>query len=403
MDYVCKVGTASGEIVEQTFNAPDETALRSDLEQKGYYLFAIKKGLRLQELRLRRKRVATSLLLIFGQELAALLKAGLPLLQSLDVMLERQKDPVFRASLAAIRERVKSGIALSEAFKSEGELYPPILSASLVAGERSGSLETVLRRFVQYLRLTQALKKKAISVSVYPIVLFTVMITLIIVLLVYVIPQFQDFYEGLNAQLPAATRLLMATSAAIKENLGWIVLVLAVAVAAAVAWLRQPGSAVKVDRALLRLPFLGRLMRMYATSQLARTLSTLLAGGLPLLNALEVAANSIGNRAMAAAVAVATPQIREGKSLTTALESTGMLENLTLEMVKVGEQTGALGDMLNSVAEFYDEEVDTRLATVLALVEPLMLVMMAFLVAGMLLAFYLPLFQAISAIQAGPR
>ena len=403
MDYVCKVGTASGEIVEQTFNAPDETALRSDLEQKGYYLFAIKKGLRLQELRLRRKRVATSLLLIFGQELAALLKAGLPLLQSLDVMLERQKDPVFRASLAAIRERVKSGIALSEAFKSEGELYPPILSASLVAGERSGSLQTVLRRFVQYLRLTQALKKKAISVSVYPIVLFTVMITLIIVLLVYVIPQFQDFYEGLNAQLPAATRLLMATSAAIKENLGWIVLVLAVAVAAAVAWLRQPGSAVKVDRALLRLPFLGRLMRMYATSQLARTLSTLLAGGLPLLNALEVAANSIGNRAMAAAVAVATPQIREGKSLTTALESTGMLENLTLEMVKVGEQTGALGDMLNSVAEFYDEEVDTRLATVLALVEPLMLVMMAFLVAGMLLAFYLPLFQAISAIQAGPR
>src|SRR5438552_2721590 len=381
MDYVCKVGTASGEIVEQTFNAPDETALRSDLEQKGYYLFAIKKGLRLQELRLRRKRVATSLLLIFGQELAALLKAGLPLLQSLDVMLERQKDPVFRASLAAIRERVKSGIALSEAFKSEGELYPPILSASLVAGERSGSLETVLRRFVQYLRLTQALKKKAISVSVYPIVLFTVMITLIIVLLVYVIPQFQDFYEGLNAQLPAATRLLMATSAAIKENLGWIVLVLAVAVAAAVAWLRQPGSAVKVDRALLRLPFLGRLMRMYATSQLARTLSTLLARGLPLLNALEVAANSIGNRAMAAAVAVATPQIREGKSLTTALESTGMLENLALEMVKVGEQTGALGDMLNSVAEFYDEAVDTRLATVLALVVPLLLVMMVFLLA----------------------
>jgi type IV pilus assembly protein PilC len=403
MEYVCKVGTASGEVVEQTFTAPDEAALRSELEQKGYYLFAIKRGLRIQELRLRRKKVGTALLLIFGQELAALLKAGLPLLQSLDVMLERQKDPVFRTSLSTIRERVKSGIALSEAFKSEGALYPPILSASLVAGERSGSLETVLRRFVQYLRLTQALKKKAIAVSVYPIVLFTVMITLIIVLLVYVIPQFQDFYEGLNAQLPAATRALMATSAAIKENLLWIVLVLGISIAAAVVWLRQPGSGVKVDRTLLRIPFIGGLMRMYATSQLARTLSTLLAGGLPLLNALDVAANSVGNRAMAAAVATATPQIREGKSLTTALESTGMLEDLALEMVKVGEQTGALGDMLNSVAEFYDEEVDTRLATVLALVEPLMLVMMAFLVAGMLLAFYLPLFQAISAIQSGPR
>ena len=403
MEYVCKVGTASGEILEQTFQAPDEAALRSELEQKGYYLFAIKRGLRLQELRLRRKHVGTALLLIFGQELAALLKAGLPLLQSLDVMLERQKDPVFRASLAAIRERVKSGIALSEAFKSEGELYPPILAASLVAGERSGSLETVLRRFVQYLRLTQALKKKAISVSVYPIVLFTVMITLVVVLLVFVIPQFESFYEGLNAQLPTPTRMLMATSAAIKENLVWIALALAGAVVGTVVWLRQPGSAVKLDRMLLRIPFVGRLMRMYATSQLARTLSTLLAGGLPLLNALEVAAHSIGNRAMAAAVAEATPQIREGKSLTTALESTGMLENLTLEMVKVGEQTGALGDMLNSVAEFYDEEVDTRLATMLALVEPVMLVMMAFLVAGMLIAFYLPLFQAISAIQGGPR
>jgi type IV pilus assembly protein PilC len=403
MEYVCKVGTAAGEIVEQTFTAQDESALRLDLEQKGYYLFSIRRGLRLEELRLRRKRVATALLLIFGQELAALLKAGLPLLQSLDVMLERQKDPLFRASLGNIRERVKSGVALSEAFKAEGDLYPPILAASLVAGERSGSLETVLRRFVQYLRLTQALKKKAISVSVYPIVLFTVMTTLVFVLLVYVIPQFQDFYEGLNAELPAATRLLMATSAAIKENLVWILLVLAAGVAAGIIWLRQPGSGVKVDRSLLRIPFIGGLMRMYATSQLARTLSTLLAGGLPLLNALEVAAHSVGNRAMAAAVAAATPQIREGKSLTAALESSGMLENLTLEMVKVGEQTGALGDMLNSVAEFYDEEVDTRLATVLALVEPLMLVMMAFLVAGMLLAFYLPLFQAISAIQSGPR
>jgi type IV pilus assembly protein PilC len=347
--------------------------------------------------------VAIPLLLIFGQELAALLKAGLPLLQSLDVMLERQKDPVFRASLSNIRERVKSGIALSEAFKTEGDLYPPILAASLVAGERSGSLEVVLRRFVQYLRLTQALKKKAISVSVYPIVLFTVMVTLVFVMLVYVIPQFQSFYEGLNAELPTPTRILMALSAAMREYVLWMVAGVAAAVVAMTVWLRQPGSAVRVDGLLLRLPYLGRLMRMYATSQLARTLSTLLAGGLPLLNALEVAGNSIGNRAMAAAVTRATPLIREGKSLTAALETTGMLENLTLEMVKVGEQTGALGDMLASVAEFYDEEVDTRLAAVLALVEPLMLVLMAFLVAGMLLAFYLPLFQAISAIQGGPR
>src|SRR5882672_6436551 len=156
MDYVCKVGTPAGEVVERTFSAADEAALRADLAQQGYYLFGITRGAGLSGFTLRKARVAPSLVLIFAQELAALLKAGLPLLQSLDVMLERQKDPDFRASLAAIRERVKSGIALSEAFKTEGELYPPILAASLIAGERSGSLETVLRRFVQYLRLTQA-------------------------------------------------------------------------------------------------------------------------------------------------------------------------------------------------------------------------------------------------------
>jgi type IV pilus assembly protein PilC len=399
MEYVCKVGTPTGEVVERIFAAPDEAALRTDLEQQGYYLFAIRRGFALGRLRLRRPRVAPSLLLIFSQELAALLKAGLPLFQSLDVTLDRQKDPVFRRSLTTVREKVKSGTAISEAFRAEGDLYPPIFAASLVAGERSGSLESVLRRFTHHLRLNQGLKKKAVSASVYPIVLLTMMLLLVAVLLVYVIPQFKGFYEGLGAELPMPTQILLAVANAVRENLLWIALVLAGAAVAFGSWLQRANSSLVIDAALLRLPYLGGLVRMYATSQLTRTLSTLLAGGLPLLNALEVAAASIGNRAMASAVAAATPRIREGASLTSALESTGMLETLPLEMVKVGEQTGALGDMLNAVAEFYDEELDTRIATVLSLVEPILLVLMAVIVAGMLLAFYLPMFQAISAVQ----
>jgi type IV pilus assembly protein PilC len=399
MEYVCKVGTPTGEVVERTFAAPDETALRTDLEQQGYYLFAIRRGFGLGRLRLRRPRVAPSLLLIFSQELAALLKAGLPLFQSLDVTLDRQKDPVFRRSLTTVREKVKSGTAISEAFRAEGDLYPPIFAASLVAGERSGSLESVLRRFTQHLRLNQGLKKKAVSASVYPIVLLSMMLLLVAVLLVYVIPQFKGFYEGLGAELPMPTQILLGVANTIRGNLLWIGLVLAGAGVAFWSWLQRATSSLVIDRALLRLPYLGGLVRMYATSQLTRTLSTLLAGGLPLLNALEVAAASIGNRAMAGAVAAATPRIREGASLTAALESTGMLETLPLEMVKVGEQTGALGDMLNAIAEFYDEELDTRIATVLSLVEPILLVLMAVIVAGMLLAFYLPMFQAISAVQ----
>jgi len=399
MEYVCKIGTPSGEVVERTFVAADEAALRADLEQKGFYLFSARRALALKALGIGRQRVPTNLLLIFCQELAALLKAGLPLVQSLEVMLERQHHPVFRHSLEAVRDRVKSGSALSDAFRVERDLYPPMLAASLVAGERSGSLEGVLRRLAQYLRLNLSLKKKAISASAYPILLFGMMFVLVAILVLKVIPQFQDFYKDFNVELPWITRALMGFSTAVGNNIIWIVLVLVAAVMAALAWLRQEGSGVLLDRVLLRVPYLGSLMRMYATSQLARTLSALLAGGLPLVNAMEVAAASVGNRAMAAAVGAATPQIREGRSLTSALESTQILDNLALEMVKVGEQTGALGDMLNAVADFYDEEIETSMATMMALVEPVMLVCMAVIVAGMLLAFYLPLFEAISAIQ----
>jgi type IV pilus assembly protein PilC len=318
-------------------------------------------------------------------------------------MLDRQRDPILRRSLTTVRQRVKSGIALSDAFRQEGELYPPIFSASLVAGERSGNLDQVLRRFSSHLRLNQTLRKKAISAAVYPIVLLTMMAALVTILLVWVIPQFKSFYEGLGAELPLATRMLLGVATTVRGSLLWIVLGAGILGTSAVYWLRREGSGIVLDRTLLGLPYFGGLMRMYATSQLMRTLSTLLAGGLPLMNALEVAAASIGNRAMARAVGTATGRIREGASLTAALETTNMLEALPLEMVKVGEQTGALGEMLNAISEFYDEELDTQMATVLSLVEPVLLVLMAVIVAAMLLAFYLPMFQAISAVQGGPR
>ena len=399
MEYVCRVGTPSGEVVERTFSASDERSLRVDLEQQGFYLLAIRRGFGASLLRLKPRRVNPGLLLIFGQELAALLKAGLPLLQSLDVMLERQRDPVFRQSLLSVREKVKSGVSLSDAFREEGELYPPIFAASLVAGERSGNLDAVLRRFSHHLRLSQSLKKKAVSAAVYPIVLLTVMGVMVAVMLVYVIPQFESFFEGLGAELPLPTRMLMVVASWSRANIEWILLAVGIGASGFWYWLRREGAPVVLDRILLRVPYFGGLMRMYATSQLMRTLSTLLAGGLPLLNAIEVAANSVGNQAMSQALGGASERIREGASLTAALESTRMLESLPLEMVKVGEQTGALGDMLTSIADFYDEDLDTRMAAVLSLVEPVLLVLMAIIVAGMLLAFYLPMFQAISAVQ----
>jgi type IV pilus assembly protein PilC len=399
MEYVCRIGTPAGEVLEQTFNASDESALRAELEQKGYYIFSLRRTLGLKGLGVRRGHIPTNLLLVFGQELAALLKAGLPLVQSIEIMLDRQKHVVFRRSLTTIRDKVKSGLALSEAFRAEGALYPPILSASITAGERSGNLEGVLRRFSSYLRLTQGLKKKAISAAIYPLTLVVMMGGLASLLVIVVIPAFESFYADFDVQLPLLTRALMAFSVGLRQNLMWVALGIAGAIVFAVSWMRRERSKLIMDRALMRIPLVGPLIRMYATSQLARTLSALLTGGLPLLNSMEVAASSISNRAMAAAVSHAVPQIREGKSLTTALESTHLVDNLTLEMVKVGEQTGALADMLNAVADFYDEEMSGRVAAVMALAEPVMLVLMAIVVAGMLLSFYLPLFEAISSIQ----
>src|SRR5262245_23818141 len=209
MEFLCKVGTPAGEVTERTFSATNEAALRADLEQQGFYLFAIRRGLLPEGFGAGRRRVSRPTLIVFGQELAALLKAGLPLLQALDVMLERQKDSTFRRSLSTVREKVKSGTALSEAFSEEGDLYPPVFAASLTAGERSGNLEAVLRRFVQYVRLNEALKRKAIASATYPILLLTTMTVLVGVLMVWVIPQFQSFYEGMGAKLPLLTRVLI--------------------------------------------------------------------------------------------------------------------------------------------------------------------------------------------------
>lgn len=399
MEYVCKVGTPAGEVVERSFTATDETALRAELERQGLYVFGVRRGLGSSRLRLRNERVKNDVLLMFAQELAALLKAGLPLVQALDILLERQRDALFRRSLTGVREKVRSGIALSEAFLAEGDLYPPIFSASLVAGERSGSLETVLRRFVQYLRLTQGLKKKAISAAIYPAALFVLMGGLVGVLVVKVIPAFQGFFEGLDAKLPTATLVLLRVADLASRAFPWALGIGVPAVFVAATWLRREHSKELVDRALLRVPYFGHLLRMYATSQLARTLATLLSGGLPLLNAMEVAASSVGNRALGAAMREAAPRIREGQSLMAALDSTGLVDGVALEMIKVGEQTGALADMLVAIADFFDEELDARIATVLALVEPIVLVIMALIVGAMLMAFYLPLFQIFSAIN----
>jgi type IV pilus assembly protein PilC len=397
MEYICRVGTPAGEIVERSFDAPNEEALKADLLRQGLFLFSHRKAS--SSFRLGSPRVKPEHLQLFGQELAALLKAGLPLAQSMDLMVERQREPRFKRSLSAVRDRVKSGAALSESFRQEGALYPEMFSASLIAGERSGNLEGVLRRFVSYVKLNQTIKKKIISASVYPMVLFAGMFGLMYVMLTRVLPQFTGFYGTLGAQLPLPTRILMGLSEQARAwSLPLLIGIVAIGFAFS-AWLRNPRNRERFDGWVLGIPFFGALLRTYSTSQLARSLSTLLSGGLPLVQALGVASASVGNRAIAASAAAAVPQIQQGKSLSLALDATGHVEPLTVEMIRVGENTGALGEMLNQVADFYDEDLEVKVQTILSLVEPVLLVFMAVVIGSMVLALYLPMFEAFSALQ----
>jgi len=397
MEYICKVGTPAGEIVERRFDAPSEDALKAELARQGLFLFSHKRtsaGFSFSA-----PRVKAENLQLFGQELAALLKAGLPLTQGMDLMVERQREPLFKRSLGAVRDRVKSGVALSEAFRQEGALYPQMFPATLIAGERSGNLEAVLRRFVSYLKLSQTIKKKVIAASVYPMVLFTGMFGLMYVMLTQVLPQFVGFYGSFGRELPLPTRVLLGLSEQARQWSLPIIVVLVAAFFALGAWLQAPANRQRFDGWILRLPFFGPLLQTYSTSQLARSLSTLLSGGLPLVQALGVASTSVGNRAISAAASGAVPQVQEGKSLSTALEATGHVEPLTVEMIRVGESTGALGEMLNQVADFYDEDLEVKVQTILSLVEPVLLVFMAVVIGAMVLALYLPMFEMFSAIQ----
>lgn len=402
--FLAKVGTTAGDIEELALSADSESVLRDELHDKGYHVFWVRRSLGLGALRnpfSRRQRITQTEFTLFNQELAALLRAGLPLLQSLDIMLERMKNPLFKQVLTDVRNKVKSGTALSDAFRSHGELFPRIYSASLVAGEKSGDLENVIQRYVRYLKLSEATRKKVVAALVYPAFLFVTLVVAAAFLLLWVIPRFAGFFEGFDSELPFLTVALLTVAQTIREHIVIIAVVLAGAGVFFYGWSKRPGSRALIDGFLLKLPFLGPVFHLFATSQLTRSLGTLLSGGIPLVQAIDIAAGSISNRHIGAAVSPVAERVREGKAFSSGLEETGEFSNLTIEMVKVGENTGGLSDMLHNVADFADEEIDNRLNLMLSMLAPVVLMFMGGLVAMILLAIYLPMFDLINAARSG--
>jgi type IV pilus assembly protein PilC len=396
MEFRCRLGTPGGEVFEGVYVAESEARLRREFEEKGLYVLGIQRAGRLAFGSLAlpsRTRISTREFLVFNQELATLLKAGMPLVQSLDILRRRVSNAVFKSVLDDVYERVRAGSSLSEAFEAHGTLFPGVYTASLLAGEKSGSLEQVIRRYVAYVKVVATVRRKTISALVYPTILLVLSLIVVGIIVLRVVPQFTALYEQFGEELPLSTRMIVAVSE-VARTYFWFLLV-AVAGAAFMfwGWLKQPAQRERFDRWVLRLPGAGPVARKFATSQAARTLGTLLGGGIPLVNAIEVAARAIKNRYIAHELRTAGQQVREGRSLAAAMNDSGAFPDVAIKMVEVGESTGALQEMLNSLADFYDEEIETNLGRFITLVEPILLVIMGLVIAGLLLALYMPLFN----------
>jgi type IV pilus assembly protein PilC len=393
-EFIVRVGTPDGTITERHVQAISVRAAEDELRQQGMHVFDARRGVtKLRDLLPRGKKIiSTEHFLLFNQELLALVKAGLPILQSFDIMLERQKNLRFKEVLTDVREKLKSGIALSDAFAAYGDAFPAIYSTSLRAGERSGDLEGVLRRFLRYQKIIVNLRKRVIGALIYPSVLVVLSIGMVFIMLVKVIPKFAEFYQGFGAELPWFTTFMIGVSSTLNTNLPIMIIVLVAGYFLFRRWTRGSGRTA-FDRFKLKMPLAGGILHRFAIMQFTQSLGTLLAGGTPMVPAIEISSQSVTNQSISQKIFGIVQNVREGEPLWRSLENTGAMSDLAVEMIKVGESTGALTEMLGNVSEFYDEEIESRLTRLVSAIEPLILVFMGTVIAILLYAFYLPLFQ----------
>ncbi|HEY3706900.1 MAG TPA: type II secretion system F family protein [Terracidiphilus sp.] len=397
-EFVIKLADERGRVSEQVQTAASAEELRQRFSHAGYHVFSVKsrggRGL------LSRRKVKLEPFLIFNQQFLTLIRAGLPILGSLQMLGKIQKNAHFSGQLEDVSQRVKTGESLSGAFEAQSG-FPVMYTTTLLAGERSGNLQEVLDRYVNFQRVTLTFRKKLISSLIYPVVLLTLVTGLMTFMFTVVIPQFATLYDQMGSKLPAITTDLLAFGKWMQHSIVYIiVVVIALAIGAWRFALTERGHDV-VDVIRIKTPVLGKIWLKYQVALFARTLSTLLTGGLPLVPSLETAAKSISSRRVSKAVMNSITTVREGKSLAESLQRTAVFPGLATEMIQVGEQTGALPQMLNSVAEFFEEDVATALTAALALIEPAILILMGIIVVFILISLYLPIFSMGQAPQGG--
>lgn len=393
-DFVLKYADAEGAVHERVETAGSEDELRDRYASEGLLIYSIApKGLLgpLRAGRERRPKLALEQFLIFNQQFVTLIRAGLPILKSLELLESNIKNKGLQQHVSSIRTAVKTGTPLSDAFRAEG-VFPPIYVTSLMAGEKSGSLPEVIDRYVQYQKVTLAVRKKIIVSLIYPTILVVLVAALILFLMAYVVPEFASLYDSMDADLPQMTQWLVAFGVTFSENFWPIILGGAALIGVGAWWMRGDAAQSSLDRLKIGAPIFGTIWRKYQVSQTCRLLSTLLEGGIPLLPALETTGQSLESRILRDLISDAKDSVREGQPLSKSLAETGIVPSLAIEMIQVGESTGSLPAMLNSVAEFFDEDVATAMGAALSLIEPIIMLFMGAFVAFVLISLYLPMF-----------
>jgi len=393
-EYTIRMADERGHMREQLEHGTSEVEIRERFAQQGFLVYSVKpKGLLAAELRLpQRRKVKQDQFVIFNQQFVTLIHAGLPIIQSLELLIKRQRNPFFRSVLQNVGERLRNGESLSEAFAAQ-KVFPKVYTTTLLAGEKSGNLEEVLGRYISFQRLAVSFRKKLLSSLIYPALLVIMLFVMMTFLITFVVPRFADLYRQLGAQLPPMTALMLAIGVNAQAYAPYAAVVVVVAGFFLWRWMKSDKGATQMNRLTLKVPILGDIWLKYQVAVFSRMLSTLLAGGLPLVPSLDTAGESMQSHLMAHGIEQATRAVREGRGLARSLEQTGVFPEMSVEMIEVGESTGALPAMLNSVADFYEEDVTNALATAMSLIEPVILIVMGVVVAFVLISLYLPIFS----------
>ena len=402
-EFAVKYADARGEVKQQVAKANSEQELRDRYTKQGFMIYSIRPKSGLSAMASgsvfgRKKKLNLEKFLIFNSQFVTLIRAGLPILKSLDLLADRLTDPKLGPYIKSVRDEVRQGNLLSEAFRAQG-IFPKTYVTSVMAGEKSGSLGETLERFIAYQKLALAVRKKVLVSLLYPSVLIVLVILLMVFLVTYVVPSFAELYTSMSAKLPSVTLFLIAIGTTARAYVVVGAVALLILGVSLFYWARTESGSEKVDMVRMRMPVLGSIWIKYQVAQFSRVLSTLLTGGIPLVQGLETAADSLGTALLRKSLEKAGRLVREGQPLSGSLSTTGVFPPLAIDMIEVGESTGALPQMLTSVAEFYEDDVNTRMTAALSLIEPAIMIFMGAFVAFVLIALYLPIFSLADTIH----